>query len=195
VPTKNTADVATKRCSKCKSEKPAEAFGRKADQADGLNRWCRDCCRAKDKRYYNGNRELVKQRARASWRKHREKRLAYHRSLPHRNPEEFQRRNHKTHIFRDYGITAEQYADLNRKQDGLCAICKKPETRQNKNGTIRPLAIDHDHKTGHIRGLLCSRCNLGIGYLQDSTVLLQQAIVYLQGEQGCLTVNPSRSVA
>lgn len=61
------------------------------------------------------------------------------------------------------------------KQNNVCAICKKPEMA--KRGT---LAIDHDKITGKIRGLLCFKCNFGIGYLQHDTELLAAAIKYLK---------------
>lgn len=61
------------------------------------------------------------------------------------------------------------------KQSGLCAICHKPPT------ATRALATDHDHKTGKIRGFICTRCNMGIGYL-SSPALLQAAVSYLSAE-------------
>jgi len=72
----------------------------------------------------------------------------------------------------NYGITLEQYEEMNEAQEGRCKICKQvPETMR--------LAVDRDHKTGEVRGLLCHRCNLGIGSLRDSIVLLEEAIKYL----------------
>ena len=65
------------------------------------------------------------------------------------------------------------YEELLGEQAGACAICGLAET------TGRRLAIDHDHKTGRIRGLLCSNCNRGIGHLKDDTRLLSKAIEYL----------------
>lgn len=55
-------------------------------------------------------------------------------------------------------------------QMGLCAICKRP----------KKLNVDHDHKTGEIRGLLCSRCNLGLASFGDSIEGLEKAIDYLK---------------
>ena len=46
--------------------------------------------------------------------------------------------------------------------------------------TARRLAVDHDHKTGKIRGLLCISCNVGLGHFQDDVELLRSAILYLQ---------------
>lgn len=70
------------------------------------------------------------------------------------------------------GITKEQYATKLQEQLGVCAICGETGTRA--------LAIDHNHSTGQLRGLLCGKCNRGLGYLNDSSILLQKALNYLQ---------------
>lgn len=72
---------------------------------------------------------------------------------------------------RFYKMTKEDYEELLKKQKGLCAICKT-------NPGVR-LSVDHDHKTGRVRGLLCRKCNLGIGFLKDSVDFLRNAIDYL----------------
>lgn len=77
-----------------------------------------------------------------------------------------------------FGITLEQYNTLLEKQDSLCAICRLPETKQG----VEKLAVDHDHKTGIIRGLLCSRCNTVIGLFGEDPEYLQKALAYLQQE-------------
>ena len=77
-----------------------------------------------------------------------------------------------------YGITLEEYKILLKEQKSKCAICGSEETR--RKGTEN-LAVDHDHETGKIRGLLCHKCNRGIGFLQDSTEVLKKAIIYLGG--------------
>jgi hypothetical protein len=62
-----------------------------------------------------------------------------------------------------------------------CAICDKPETIIDKRSNkIRELALDHDHKLGHIRGVLCSKCNRGIGMFDENIEFLQSAITYLK---------------
>jgi hypothetical protein len=64
-------------------------------------------------------------------------------------------------------------------QGGLCAICFKPEVRRKEDGTLRALAVDHDHVTGRIRKLLCHRCNLGLGHFDDDIMRLVSAVTYL----------------
>lgn len=77
-----------------------------------------------------------------------------------------------------FGISLEQYQEMHNEQDGKCKICGQPET-QKRNGKVRALAVDHNHKTGKIRGLLCSDCNTGIGKLKEDVEILQNAIRYL----------------
>lgn len=81
---------------------------------------------------------------------------------------------------RRFGITQHEYAELFRSQNGVCAICASPETAT-RNGKIKALAVDHCHKTGKVRGLLCSDCNTGIGKLKDSREILISAVRYLDG--------------
>ena len=83
-------------------------------------------------------------------------------------------------LFKLYGITQEDYDALLEKQHGVCAICHKPSKPGGKRSASR-LHVDHDHETGRVRGLLCNRCNLGIGHLHDSPVLLLSALKYLNG--------------
>jgi hypothetical protein len=79
-----------------------------------------------------------------------------------------------------YGITLEEYNMMLDEQGGVCAICQMPERRKHPR-TDDPmlLAVDHDHVTGQIRGLLCSTCNIMLGHAQDSIATLASAIQYL----------------
>jgi len=76
----------------------------------------------------------------------------------------------------NYGITLERFNEMNEAQGGVCAIClqNRPTSR------IKRLVVDHDHKTGGIRGLLCHRCNCGLGYFADDVNLIRRAIDYLE---------------
>lgn len=73
---------------------------------------------------------------------------------------------------RQYGITAEQYDEILVFQGGVCAICKKPPKKNR-------LSVDHNHKTGLTRGLLCWACNKLIAQSGDSAVVLDRARAYL----------------
>lgn len=73
-----------------------------------------------------------------------------------------------------YGITAEDYEEMLARQGGKCCVCGG----LNRG---RRLAVDHDHETGRVRGLLCNRCNTAIGLLREDPDLLAEALVYLVG--------------
>ena len=79
-----------------------------------------------------------------------------------------------------YGLTKEQYEALLARQSGVCAVCEKPEMRTTKTGQTMNLHIDHCHKTKIVRGLLCSRCNTAIGFLNDDLGTLAKAVEYLK---------------
>lgn len=80
-----------------------------------------------------------------------------------------------------YGLTLDEYTALANQQGGVCAICHQPNTCVDpRTGTVKLLAVDHDHATGAIRGLLCSDCNRGMGFLKDSQELLRRALEYLE---------------
>ena len=72
-----------------------------------------------------------------------------------------------------YGITAEDYSYMLEQQQGGCAICFQ------SNPSGRRLAVDHNHDTGEVRGLLCGRCNVGLGNFGDNVDNLEAAIDYL----------------
>lgn len=74
---------------------------------------------------------------------------------------------------RRYGLSLDEYEQRLRDQQG-CEICGKVCS------TGKHLAVDHNHQTGTVRGLLCGRCNRGIGYFEDDTTLLEKAIDYLR---------------
>lgn len=83
-------------------------------------------------------------------------------------------------LLREFGINLETYQAMHKKQDGRCMICGESETALScrKNRT-RDLSVDHCHESGKIRGLLCSKCNIGLGNFRDDILLLGRAMEYL----------------
>ncbi len=79
-----------------------------------------------------------------------------------------------------YGLSEEDYQQLLEDCKGVCSICHQQETIKNAQGEIKKLAIDHCHMTNKVRGLLCDRCNVGLGCFKDSIKFLQNAINYLE---------------
>ncbi len=80
-----------------------------------------------------------------------------------------------------YNLDFEDFHNLAEKQNYKCKICEKKGNIKGKNGESRTLYIDHDHKTGKIRGLLCVHCNRGLGDFKDNIKTLKLAIKYLEG--------------
>jgi len=84
------------------------------------------------------------------------------------------------HSWNSKGIncTVELFEEMFKAQNGKCAICGT-----SKNVANKAFCVDHDHKTGKIRGLLCDGCNTGIGMLQDSDQVLEKAVKYLKSKE------------
>ena len=87
--------------------------------------------------------------------------------------------NHAYFLNYRYGITADDYTRMLTEQGGRCAICQSPET-----GTRNKVwSVDHCHATNRVRGLLCHRCNMGLGYFKDSPDRLRAAAAYLEANE------------
>ncbi len=87
----------------------------------------------------------------------------------------------RSHIKVKFNLSWDTYIDLYNKQDGCCWICKTKIQTTNDLSEHRHVArIDHCHKTGKIRGLLCNECNKGLGCFKDDIEFLKQAINYLE---------------
>lgn len=99
----------------------------------------------------------------------REKRAAYMKEWRKRHPAKA-----KEHVLKkQYGIGLDEYHDLLHRQDGVCAICGKGDDHFS-------LAVDHCHSTKRVRGLLCSKCNRGVGLFEDEPERLERAAAYLR---------------
>lgn len=80
-----------------------------------------------------------------------------------------------------YGITYDDYEAMLADQGGLCAVCGLPnEQFDTVKGEMRRLHVDHDHETGKVRGLLCSKCNFALGCVRDSPEILGSLVRYLE---------------
>lgn len=88
---------------------------------------------------------------------------------------------HDQSLHKQYKIRVKDYNEILERQDGVCAICKGDEKSiAHTSNKIRRLTVDHCHTTGKIRGILCSRCNRGLGFFQDNLTHLKSAIKYLE---------------
>lgn len=145
------------KCAQCNKPKKISEFsifhGRR-------NITCNDCRKYYNK-FYKDNRNSYKDRRKEYY-------LA--------NKEEHAKRMYKNHIRRKYNLTLENLDRMIEKQDNKCLIC-------NKNFSIlegwNKRCVDHDHKTGKIRGILCRKCNISLHYIEDNN-LWKQAQNYLR---------------
>ncbi len=144
------------KCWKCGEIKPASAFSRCHKRACGLDSWCRECQSARVKAHW----EQVKSDPETANRE-REK-------------------NWEVQIRIKFGMTAADYWAMHEAQNGVCAICHHTQNGMTRRGTPRRLAVDHDHMTGKVRGLLCDRCNRGMGAFHDNPEELRKATAYLE---------------
>jgi len=109
------------------------------------------------------------------WKKHRSQWAANKRkSTPSWNV-----RERKASLKKHYNVSQEEYWAMYKAQNGCCAICNQKETNKVK-GTLKHLAVDHNHETGKVRALLCSNCNRAIGLLGDSAQRVMSAFKYLE---------------
>ncbi len=83
------------------------------------------------------------------------------------------RSKHNSHLKKTYGIDIDEYDKILAGQDGVCAICRGGTSK-------RHFAVDHNHKTGQIRGLLCARCNRGLSVFMDRIDNLRAAVKYMK---------------
>ena len=91
-------------------------------------------------------------------------------------------------LTRRYGITLTEYDAMCKQQSGKCLICgqnpKETQCRANQYSNEGKLVVDHDHTTKKVRGLLCAKCNRGLGYFSEDVNALQNAINYLRRQTG-----------
>lgn len=122
------------------------------------------------KAYEETHRELLNEKQRAWSSKHREELADWQRGYRRTN----KMRMRDANLRRDYGISLNEFAEIEERQGGVCAICGGPP---NGRGV---LYVDHDHANGEIRGLLCGKCNAGLGMFRDSPSLMRSAAEYVE---------------
>ena len=151
-----------KRCSTCKLKKIPALFHKNKNKPNGLSSSCKDCASQRSKAHHWANRERILARRRAK----RDHYADYMRQW---------------HLMHRYGVTIEERAAMSERQQDACDICGKHEIRfNNKSKQIQKLSVDHCHKTGRIRGLLCNGCNRALGCVLENKDTLRKMIVYLE---------------
>lgn len=156
----------SKLCRGCNETKSLIAFGKDKYRADGLTTRCKSCRNKQNKQYYIDNPEKLKAK---------NERLRKRNKNRYHNDPEYKQRQREHHLKRMFGIDHKQYERMYEEQCGKCKICGTTDPK----GRWNHFAIDHCHKTGKIRGLLCGPCNKGLGSFQDNPKLLKKALSYL----------------
>lgn|SRR3972149_5037998 len=106
--------------------------------------------------------------------RNKERLLAYCKRWRREDPDRRRTSELPGRLRRSYGITLETYDVLLESQGGVCRVCYGV----NPDGEM--LSVDHDHATRHVRGLLCHRCNIGIGAFRDNPEFLKRATTYVR---------------
>ena len=147
-----------KKCSQCTLLKPLNDFYNEPRVRDGKQAKCKTCHKKATEKYRKNNPEIYRKASLKNWHSlDMEKRQA--------------------RWIKRYGITTKDYKQLLEKQNGVCQICKKTcSSRQF-------LSVDHCHKTGTVRGLLCVKCNTALGMLDDNVEYFTAAINYLKNSE------------
>ena len=157
----------TKRCPRCKEDKPRTCFYSRKRSKDGLNCYCKECSKAIRTKFYRENKVKCNKWS-ADYRKQNKKKI-----------DDGERK-------RKFGLELGEFDKTKDAQKGLCAICGLPESAKRKN-KVKELAVDHNHTTKEIRGLLCHKCNIALGLLKVDIfgiLPLQKAIKYLENGNG-----------
>jgi hypothetical protein len=154
-----------KRCSGCGRFKILADYPRDRSKKDGLHYTCRACSTAKHKKL----RQDPVWRARA---------IAISAEYRRTHPKEYRAGIRNSTLRAKYGIDSAGFERMAAAQDRKCKICSVELVFTGLNQKARAV-VDHCHNTGRVRGVLCHRCNLGLGCFNDSPVLLQLAKEYL----------------
>ena len=189
-----------RRCRDCGMWKPLEDFCSNSGRPDGRGSYCKPCFNTRSKASYakrvkeHQGREVRPVRRAPEGHRHcpacgetkllddfprnRSARSGYgryckpcHNAKGKETRERLYGGTREYHLRRRYGVGQKEFDELLAEQGGVCAIC----------GSADPQHLDHDHRTGWVRGILCFNCNGGLGQFRDSPERLARAITYLRG--------------
>lgn len=158
VANKDYKTLSEKTCNKCGVLKPVSDFYKDRAMNDGHSSICKTCKTATVYKWRKENKPKYNALA-AKWRD--------------KNPD----KQHATDIKRIYGLSIERYNEMLTEQGCKCKICSKPHDPSLKRGR---LYVDHCHKSGEVRGLICGACNSAIGLFNDDVDLIARAIAYVK---------------
>jgi len=144
------------KCTRCQKEKHPEEMSVDKKRNSGLSSWCKQCRARTAKNWAAKNPER------------------YREQQSHKKPQEYLAQRDYMLRYR-YGISLAEYETMLEAQNRSCAICKKPASK-----LTYLLHVDHCHDHGHVRGLLCSGCNLYVGYVKNNPEVFANGSEYLK---------------
>jgi Recombination endonuclease VII len=174
----------TKRCTKCKETKSRDQFYRDNGRPDGLFNWCKECAREK-RRETTGATPQPRSLAPEGFKwcsgcSQHLPLVGFYKSkatgdgLLHLCKVCRNSRDMRDHYEKTYGVPRNEIESMLASQQNKCAVCP---VVFNQLGEAR---VDHCHRTGVIRGLLCHNCNVALGHMRDDPDLIQNLLVYLE---------------
>lgn len=159
----------TRICTKCHRELPIDQFYIRDDGK--LRKQCKKCCNTNSQRWRENNKERNKELAKNYYKQNKEKINLRTSSYYYNNKEKYKGIHRRNHLKEKYNISESEYNKILIRQDYKCAVCGQIDSRN--------LCVDHDHKHGNIRGLLCNNCNRAIGHFHENIFSMIKAICYL----------------
>jgi hypothetical protein len=147
---------------------PVKAEARRIKKAEAARQWRKD------------NPDLSKQQARERYQRDPGAAAAKVQKWRKEHPDQWALIQRANRLKRKYGLSLDDYDRLLTSQGGRCAICGSTDPKTTKGqARFGDFAVDHDHKTGKVRGLLCGHCNTGLGLFRDDPNHLEAALRYL----------------
>lgn len=145
-------------CINCGAEKTMSEMTKNRAKPGGITKWCKTCRNEYNREHYKRNKLRISTRSKIRYAS---------------NPN-LRENNRRIHLKNNYGITVQEYEQLLESQGGKCAICKNDCASGNR------LAVDHNHATGIVRGLLCKVCNRQVGQIErpDTQLILYYLKAY-----------------
>ena len=177
----------SKMCSVCKNQKSLDDFYFKKDRGKHASQ-CKSCTKDRAVESVRRNKEKVTEYKADYYQKNKTKIRSQINEWQALNEDYLKEHSKKRYqenkvehrsrgLIKRYGIDSEEYNHMLLEQGGTCKICKSPD---HKNKRVKFFAVDHNHETGQVRGLLCHSCNRAIGLLQDKVEIIEAAAEYIR---------------
>ena len=165
-----------KECKKCYKKFDKVYFYKRNASKDGLDLYCIECRKLMQKEWIKNNPEKLKAKRNRYYLKNKDflykKKKERDRKNPIKTRVQVRKYNRRYHLKKFYGVTEKIFDEMFLGQQGKCAICGLDDKKT--------LCVDHNHKNGKVRGLLCNKCNIKLGYYEEGKNFHNEATEYLK---------------